>query len=292
MTSHYQTLGLTPAATAAEIKTAFRKLAMVHHPDKNPGNAASESLFKEITNAYETLGDEDKRATYDMNTGHPYGSSSGGHHDTWARSSNQNGPNYDDILNDIMRSRANGQSSRTFFYEGIKNRDITLVYSITLEEAFLGKETSVKYRVGGESKSLNLKVPRGIQHGVKLRYEKQGDHADASVPPGDLFVTIAILPHPCFEREGSRLLVGVEIDYFDAILGTEVKVPTIDGSEIRIKVPAGTTPNQTMRVAGRGMADNSGRGDMFVEVHLVPLILNLDQHRLIREIKAKPALDS
>lgn len=283
--SHYTTLGVASTATAAEIKSAYRALAKKYHPDLNPGDTAAEARFKEITNAFDVLGDTEKRAKYD-------GEQAGSFHYTGERQWNPggftpnygHGPNYEDVLADILRKRA-GRGAHGFAeYEGVKNRDIQLTYTITLEEAFVGKETKVKYKVGAESREVLLKVPQGIQSGVKIRHAGQGDHAAKAVPPGDLFITIDIMPHSRFSRVGNDLTVVARVDYFQAMLGGSVDVPTIDGNTLRLKIPAGTEPGKVVRVVGRGMNTPRGRGDMFVEFEVVAPLLNDTERAKIQEI--------
>jgi DnaJ-class molecular chaperone len=282
--SHYTTLGVASTATAAEIKSAYRALAKKHHPDLNPGNAASEALFKEITNAFDVLGDAEKRSKYDgEQTGFRYT----GEQQQWGSSAHHgfgHSPAYDDILADIMRQRARRGAHGFSEYEGVKNRDIQLTYTITLEEAFTGKETNLKYKVGAESRDIILKVPQGIQSGMKIRHPGLGDHAAKAVPAGDLFVTIDVMPHARFVRTGNDIMVTAQIDYLQAMTGGSVDVPTIDGHTLRLKVPAGTAPGKVVRVVGRGMNTSRGRGDMFVEFGVVAPVLSNEERAKIQEI--------
>lgn len=283
--SHYTTLGVAKTATADEIKSAYRKLAKQYHPDVNPGDASAEARFKEITNAFETIGDVEKRAKYDSeSSGFGYASDrqwggAGSYSPNFGAT-----PPYDDILADILRQRASRGAHGFAEYEGVKNRDIQLTYTITLEEAFAGKETKVKYKVGMESREVILKVPAGIQAGVKIRHAGQGDHAAKAVPAGDLFITIDIMPHSRFTRSGNDLTVIARVDYFQAMLGGSVDVPTIDGNTLRLKVPAGTEPGKTVRVVGRGMVSPRGRGDMFVEFEVVAPKLSDEERAKLAEI--------
>lgn len=289
--THYQVLGLTSLASADEIKAAYRKLAMQYHPDRNPGDAVAEQKFKEISAAHDILKDPEKKGKYDTELNDPFGGNGfrtrqQQPHDfsDWGRS---HGPNYDEILKDIYKRRGQNPGQR-YTYEGVKNKDITLEYNITLEDAFHGKETTFKYKVGGESRSLNLKIPRGIKHGMKIRYEGKGDRSHADVKAGDLFVTISVMEHKHFTREGNDLYVTARVDFLDAMLGGSVSVPTIDGSAIRLRIAEGTPHGKVMRVPGRGMADATGaRGDMFVETELVPTQLSEEEKAILRELRDK-----
>lgn len=283
--SHYTTLGVASTATAAEIKAAYRALAKKYHPDLNPGDASAEARFKDITNAFDVLGDAEKRAKYDgeqssfQYTGARQQWNPGGYTPNYGAA-----PNYDDILHDIMRQRAARGAHGFAEYEGVKNRDIQLTYTITLEEAFTGKEAKVKYKVGVESREVLLKIPQGIQSGMKIRHVGQGDHAAKAVPAGDLFITIEIMPHSRFVRSGNDLTATAQIDYLQAMTGSSVDVPTIDGHTLRLKVPVGTEPGKVVRVVGRGMNAARGRGDMFVEFNVVAPKLSEDELIKIQEI--------
>lgn len=283
--SHYKTLGVENTATAAEIKTAFRNLAKKYHPDRNPGDPSAEACFKEISNAFEILGDTEKRARYDSEQ-NAFKFHSGPFHNTGTGTGPNfsSGPAYDDILASILRARAQRGAHGFPEYDNVKNRDIQLSYNITLEEAFSGKEGKVRYKIGAESKEMNIKIPPGIQSGIKIRYPGQGDQAAKAVPPGDLFVTVNIIPHTVFERNGDDLTVHAAVDYLQAIVGGQVDVPTIDGKTIRIKIPEGTTPGKVVRVMGRGMPGINGRGDLFVLFDLKVPDLTESQKKVISDL--------
>jgi curved DNA-binding protein len=291
MKDYYQILGIDKTADASAVKSAYRKLAKQFHPDTNPGNSEAEAKFKEINEAYETLKDDGKRQQYDLQTQaaqnvhsrtfhHPGGFTV---HHTF-----HTGPGHmdlDDILRDIRRSR----SGETVWDEQPRNRDINVTYQITLEEAFSGKETDVRYSLPGKpNKVVKFKIPAGVQDGTRLRFAGGGDDAIAGVPPGDLFIRIHIAQHQRFVRHGSyHLATAIEIDYLDAILGKEVEVPTIDGKPIKLRVPAGIHPGQSLRAAGKGMPTGQGnRGDLHVEVVILPQILTEEQRKLVEQARA------
>lgn len=290
--SHYKTLGVTSTASAAEIKAAFRNLAKQYHPDKNPGDKAAEARFKEISAAFEVLGDSEKRSKYDAEQTGSFrfnaGAGTGGYSASdFARAWQGGGQTHEDLLAEILRQRA-AKGARGFpEYENVKNRDIQLTYNITLEEAFTGKEHRLKYNVAGESRELNLKIPAGFQSGMKIRHAGLGDHAAKAIPPGDLFVTINIIPHARFTRNGDDLTVQANVDYLQAIVGGSVEVETIDGSILRLKVPQGTQPGKVVRVVGRGMPNRTGRGDLYVEFDVVAPTLSDADFQKIQDIVAQ-----
>jgi DnaJ-class molecular chaperone len=289
MKDYYQILGVDKTADAGAIKSAYRKLAKQHHPDANPGNKDAEAQFKEINEAYETLKDEGKRQNYDAQV-----QAASFQARTW-----QQGPftftqtfhhgggadmNLDEILRDIRRSR----TGAPMWDEAPRNRDINVTYSITLEEAFSGKESDMTYSLPGKpSKTVKFKIPAGIQEGTRLRFAGGGDDSIAGVAPGDLFIRILIMPHQQFVRHGpNHLATAIEIDYLDAILGKEVDVPTIDGKPIKLRVPAGIHPGQSLRAQGKGMPNGNGaRGDMHIEVVINPTILTEEQRQLVEQAR-------
>jgi len=295
MKDFYAILGVEKTADDTALKSAYRKLAKEYHPDTNKSPGA-EARFKEVSEAYETLKDPQKRAQHDMmmRSGRPgpgpspTGGSGGAY--SWANNPHfrggQRGPDIDieEILRDLKRSRGSSP-----FAEDAKNRDIVLSYSITLEEAFTGKDADISYNLPGKNQQkMQFKIPPGIQDGIKLRFQGKGDDQMKHVAPGDLYVKVTIVPHHSFIRMGNNLLTSISIDYFDALLGTEKEVPTIDGKRIKMKVPAGILPGQSLRAGGKGMPINPDkRGDMMVEVTFESVKLTLDQKDLIEQARSK-----
>lgn len=281
MKDFYAILGVSNTADDATIKSAYRKLAKEFHPDTNKDPGA-EAKFKEINEAYETLKDKNKRAEYDAMRLGPRGPQF-----TWHTNPNMGGGfhhssniDLDEILRDIRRGRG--------YPEDARNRDIILSYTITLEEAFTGKDADISYTLPGkEPQSIQFKIPAGIQDGLKLRFQGKGDDSMAGIKAGDLYVKISVAPHQQFVRMGYHLVTSTVIDYMDAMLGAEREIPTIEGGKINMRVPAGIQPGQSLRAAGKGMPVNGQRGDMMVEVIFQPSKLNEEQRALIEEARKK-----
>jgi DnaJ-class molecular chaperone len=274
MTDFYKTLDVDPKADEATIKSAYRKLAKQYHPDTNKAPEA-QSRAQEINVAYETLKDPVKRAQYDAQRA---GSSPHGQHFSWGGTPNDF-VNIDEILRDIRRTR-------TTYTEEPRNRDIVLSYTISLEEAFTGKEADITYNLAGkEPQTIQFKIKPGIQDGIKMRFHEKGDDAIAHVKPGDLYVKINVLPHTTFVRMGDNLVTSTTINYMDALLGTDREIPTIDGGKIKMRIPAGIQPGQSLRAAGKGMAILGQRGDMMVEIVFVPVKLSSEQRDLIEKAR-------
>lgn len=276
MADYYETLGVARSASADDIKAAFRKLAKEHHPDKHGGSDEAKARFQQINEAYQTLSDATKREQYDMgpSAGMGGGFGPGGFH-------HAGGPDIDfeEILRHAMRSGRGGPPPR--------NRDYNVTYQITLEEAFAGKEAELNIKVNSEQKKIKVKVPPGIDNGIRIRYVGQGNHDDSNLPPGDLYVHVQVGRHYQFMRHGPHLETSIAIDYVDAMLGADVEVPIIEGGSIKLSVPAGIVPGQSLRAVGKGMpVGNGGRGDLFIEVVIQAPTLNDEQKDLLQKVKS------
>jgi curved DNA-binding protein len=275
--NYYEVLGVSKTATQDEIKSAFRKLAMAHHPDKG----GDETKFKEINEAYETLKDADKRASYDR-----FGSAGP------KQSFRQNGM---DDIEEILRARGFHHpffNMDDFFNGGMRqrNHNVNLNYQISLEDAFAGKQTELSYTVGGVPHTVKLTVPPGVDTGMKFRYPGKGDATIKDAAPGDLYITVFVQDHPTFLRDGARLGYKLAVNALDAILGWEPIIPTIDGRELKVKVPAGVQHGQVLRVPNRGMPIPGGdqRGDMLIEINIVtPQILDPKLKKALEKVRDK-----
>jgi len=282
MKDYYAILGVDRSADDAAIKSAYRKLAKEYHPDTSKDPDA-EAKFKEINEAYDTLKDKQKRAQYNAAS---FGRKTSF---TWHTNPNGGFHNVGDIdLDEILRDIRRGRSP---FPEDARNRDIVLAYTITLEEAFQGKEAQIKYNLPDkEQQEISFKIPAGIQDGIKLRFTGKGDDAMSGVKPGDLYVKIHIAPHPIFIRMGYHLVTSTTVGYLDALLGSDREIQTIDGTKIKMRIPAGIHPGQSLRAAGKGMPTGNGqRGDMMVEIIFQPESLTDEQRELIDQARQKGA---
>lgn len=265
--NYYDILGVPETASKDEIKGAYRKLAMKWHPDKNLGNTEAETRFKEIGLAYETLMDDDKRAEYDAarrgpkpGAGNPFRTGFGT-------------GDIDDIIAQMF-----GNHGFSFRRGPERNRDVSLTLSINLEDAYLGKQVPLQITTpSGRRIDLIVTIPAGVDNGVRIRYQGQGDHANTSMPPGDLYINISIADHPRFKRNGTSIETTSSVDAISAMIGGRVEVTCIDGQRININVPPGTQPGTRLRVTGKGMPVHAGsndRGDMIVEL-LVTIPTNI-----------------
>jgi DnaJ-class molecular chaperone len=274
MPDYYAILGVGKTADDKEIKSAFRKLAMKWHPDKNPGNAEAEKKFKEINEAYETLKDPNKRAEYDNpRPQFDFRSNGGFDRQHFGFGNPFDDPFFEELLRNVNRRQTP------------KNKDVHIRYNVTLEESFLGKEVDLNYTVNGTSKSVHVSIPKSIFDGAKIRFTGQGETNIPNIPPGDLYIIINVLSHDRFIRQHDAVITSLTIDFIDAILGTNKQLKCIDGSEIDVRVPAGLIPGNHLKVAEKGFYHGDKRGPMLVEIVFTQPTLTEDQLKLLATLK-------
>jgi len=310
---YYQTLGVTKSSSDKEIKQAFRKLARKHHPDVNPGDKAAEAKFKEINEAYEVLGDADKRRKYDelganwrmyeqaQQQGQPWPGAAdfGGGGGAW--NINMGGPGgYRTMTEEEMHELFGNEDPfsdffRTFFggaqreagrpragraSRSQKGRDIEHEVELTLEEAFHGATRRISIKQGGHARSVDVRIPVGVRDGSRVRAAGEGESGSNGGAAGDLYLRVRIRPHPVFERKGTDLHARLSLPLTTAVLGGEVQVPTITGS-VRLKIPETTQSGQVFRLKGHGMpavGRIDDRGDLYVTAEIqLPRALTREQ---------------
>src|SRR5438270_7157522 len=282
---YYETLGVSKTATEEEIRAAFRKLARKHHPDVAKDKKAAEEKFKQINEAYEVLGDPEKRKKYDQlgaDWNQPGGfqpppgwggqQPGGGFY----RSGDDGGIQFEfggTGFSDFFEAFFGGGRGRSAF-SGFGGRqataergsDVEADIMVTLEEALHGSTRTVSLRRAGSNKveSYQVKIPRGVHEGQRIRLAGQGEAGARGGKSGDLFLRVRLARHPDFSVEGSDLIHEVKIEPWRAVLGSELQVPTLEGS-VRLKLPPGTQPGQRFRLRGHGLPTAAGaRGDLFV----------------------------
>jgi len=272
MTNYYQTLGLNKEASQDEIKKAYRKLASQHHPDKGGDTAR----FQEIQTAYDTLSNPEKRAQYDnpqpqMNGFH-YGGMPPGFEDIFAQAFGGNNP----FSQMFRQSRHN-----------TRNQNLNIQTTITLEEAFEGKELIANLTLpSGREQVLQIKIPAGILDGNTLRLSGMGDDTYSNIPKGDIHLTINVAPHSEFERRGDDLFRKIRISCIDAMLGKTINIATIDKKILEVNIKSGTQPNTILAMQGYGMPninDNRFRGRLLMEIEIfVPSDLSEKQKQILK----------
>lgn len=259
MTDHYKTLGVSENASADEIKKAYRKLANQHHPDKG----GDQAKFKDISVAYDTLGDANKRAEYDqMRRGGPQvrfhtgGQGFQDFHDIFGGGNpfgGMGGP-FGDIFGHPRGMR--------------RNRDLNIQCQITLLDSFVGKQLEANYTLpSGRPQTVVINVPSGVGHGETIRYQGLGDDSIPGIPRGSLNVTIIVLPDTTYHREGDDLYTSVDISPIEAMIGCRKKVKTITGSERELDIRAGVEHGTEFASAGGGFTNpHNGLRGRFVTV--------------------------
>jgi molecular chaperone DnaJ len=347
---YYATLGVAREASAEDLKKAYRKLAMQHHPDRNPNDKQAEAKFKEVNEAYDVLKDDQKRAAYDR-FGHAAFEQGGGRPGGFDfQAGGGLGDIFDQMFGEFMGGRRGGGGRPR------GGADIRQAVEIDLVQAFAGVKASLRVptRVacdacsgtgsqdknrsadtcgtchgagkvraqqgfflvertcptcGGagrvirnpckvcqgqgtvqRERTLQVAIPAGVEDGTRIRLQGEGEAGGQGAPPGDLYVHVAIRQHPIFERDGANLALRMPIRMSQAALGAEVEVPVIDGTKVKVKVPAGTQTGEQIRVRGKGFSvlRSAVRGDLYIQVLVeTPQHLTRRQRELLEEFEAE-----
>jgi DnaJ-class molecular chaperone len=312
---YYTTLGVAKTASEKEIKQAFRKLARKFHPDVNPGDKSAEAKFKEINEAYEVLGDADKRRKYDelganwrmyeqaQQQGQPWAGAPGGYaagtggasgYRTMTPEEMQDLFGNEDPFSDFFRTFFGGgggggrqRAGRT--PRNQKGRDIEHEVDLTLEEAFHGATRRMAIKEGGHARSVDVRIPAGVKDGSRVRAAGEGESGSNGGAAGDLYLRVRIRPHSVFERKGNDLHSRVAVPITTAVLGGEAQVPTINGS-VRLKIPETTQNGQVFRLKGHGMptvGKTGERGDLYATVDVqLPRALTKEQREHYEALRA------
>ena len=316
---YYQILGVSKSSPAKDIKQAFRKLARKHHPDVNPGDKGAETRFKEINEAYEVLGDADKRRKYDelganwrmyeqaqqqgqaWPGGGPFGGGGAGE-GAWTINMGGAGGGYRTMSEEEMHELFGNDDPFSDFFKTFfggagpeggrprqgraprsqKGRDIEHEVELTLEEAYHGAMRRISIKQGGHARSVDVRIPAGVKDGSRVRAAGEGESGANGGTAGDLYLRVRLRPHPVFERKGADLHAKVTLPVTTAVLGGEAQVPTISGS-VRLKIPETTQNGQVFRLKGHGMpavGKPDERGDLYATIEVqLPRSLTKDQRQ-------------
>jgi DnaJ-class molecular chaperone len=275
---YYSTLGVNRNATQDEIKKAYRKMAMHHHPDRG----GDEKKFKQISEAYEILSDPQKKQMVDMGAdpkNQPQGNGFG-----------QNGPfefhfnanNFDDMFS--------GFGFGGFGHRHVqRNKTISLMVDLTLEDVLQGKNLDAEISIpGGRKKIINIVIPSGIEEGQQIRYQGMGENSISNIPPGDLIVNVRVIPHNVFRREGDNLIIEKFISVWDAMLGAKIDISTLDNKSLEIAVPAGSQPETVLSCRNEGLPNMRSklRGNLLVKIKVrIPKLTSINQKDLVEQLK-------
>ena len=289
MRDPYEVLGVPRGASAAAIKSAYRKLAKKHHPDANKNDPKSAARFSELNSANEIIGDDAKRKQFDRGEidaegkprfqGFPGGDprargGPGGGFETHGFRTGGAGPGgggFEDILNSMFGGAAGrgarpGAGNNFEFDPGAiaLDLDLSVAMTVSLEEAVKGGQKRVRLPTG---KELDVKIPAGVTAGQQIRLRGQGETAPGH-RPGDLLITVSIAPHAFFKVDGSDLRVDLPITLYEAVLGSKIRVPTV-GSAVELSIPKNTSSGRTFRLKGKGLPKAGGSGDLFVTTRIM-----------------------
>jgi len=296
---YYQTLEVSKTASADEIKKAYRRLSRKYHPDMNPDDKQAEAKFKEIQQAFDVVGDEEKRKQYDQfgeafNRRGPQGQP---HSWTGGQSA---GFDFNDLfggqvdLGDLFGGafgggggggRAGGRSRPP-----APGRDLEIEVTIPFQLAVNGGEYPLSLQHAGKTEKIMVKIPPGVDTGSRIRLAGQGEPSPTGGPAGDLHLKLQVTPHPYFRREGNNLLLDVPLAVSEALLGASIEVPTLSEGVVTLKIPSGTSSGAKLRLKGKGCLDRKTkeRGDQLVIVKIaVPRDLPPESRELVEQLAEK-----
>jgi molecular chaperone DnaJ len=297
----YAVLGVKKDVSEADLKKAYRKLARQYHPDSNPGDAAAEARFKEISEAHSVLSDPAQRAEYDqmraMGSGARFtaGGAPGGFDDVFGgmfgagqRGGQRTPPGgFEDIFGSMFGNGRFGQTSGGYRGYGgpTKGRDQVASVSLEFMTAIQGDTVTLERPGGG--KPLQVKIPAGVADGQKIRLRGKGEPSPDGGETGDLVLTVQVRQHPVFERDGIHLRVDVPMTFVEAALGATIEVPTLGGAPVKLKVAPGTPSGRVLRVKGRGVTTSKATGDLLATVQVaVPAHLSAEAQKHLQAFAA------
>ena len=310
----YDVLGVDEDASRKEIKKAYRDLARKHHPDRNPDDPNAEEKFKEIQKAYSILSDEEKRQQYDAQRrfGGGFGDMNGGGRGSWGQAGGGpeirfeqggfsqggvGGGGLGDIFESFFGGGARGgatrgrdpfrQQQQRQRQQGAGGRDIETQLRLSFREALDGGRKQVELPTG---ESVRLNIPQGVRDGMKIRLRGRGQ-AGPRGQRGDLYVTFKVGDHPRFRRKGDDIHLTESVGVFEAMFGTERRIPTPYGQHIKVTIPEGTQPGEKLRLKGQGVKTDDGQGDLYVTVDVdIPADLSDAQADTLRSAAEEAGL--
>lgn len=284
---YYVVLGVSRQATAEEIRRAHRKLVRQYHPDVNPDSASAAEKFREVQEAYDALSDPQRRALYDQ-FGHaeprpaPRGRArrapDPGDFGGFDPSDFGDGQ-FASIFEQVFGGRARGRRGG----ERPSPRDVEYPVTLTFEQAARGATLPLRVRRGGETETIEVKIPAGVSDGSRVRVRGRAGEADIHIIP-------TVQAHPHFRRDGLHILLDLPLSMYEAVLGTRVDVPTLDGP-VTLTIPPGTSSGSKLRIRGRGVRRDGESGDQIVVVRvMVPRDLDEQDRVLIEQLQRRRPL--
>ena len=269
---YYSVLGVSKTASEQEIKKAYRKLAMKYHPDRG----GDQQKFAEIQSAYDVLSDSQKRQMFDMG-GDP---------------NNNKGFQYNNFDFNFAENMDGFFHDFGFGFNGRhqRNKTFNIVAPITLEDVFYGKDLNAEISdPQGNNRVVNVHIPKGIHDGQQIRFENMGDHTFKDLKPGDLIVNVHVKHHHTFARQGNDLITEKKVSVFDAMLGTNVIIQTLDNKQLNINIPAGIQSDTVLSCKGEGLPDirHPVRGNLLIKIKIeIPKNLTEEQKDTIKHARS------
>jgi molecular chaperone DnaJ len=284
---YYEVLGVPETATEKDIQRAYRKLARQLHPDANPDDPTAEARFKDVAAAYEVIGHAEKRQEYDEirrlgpmagGPGGPAGPGGPGTGGFRFEAANLGDLDLGSLFGDLLGGASGGHSRP----RAVRGQDLEAELHLPFEDAVLGTTTQLSMR----GTTTQVRIPAGVEDGQRIRLAGRGGPAPGGGQPGDLFIAVRVEPHRLFGRKGPNLTLAVPVTYPEAALGADIKVPTLDGPPVTLRIPAGTPSGRTLRVRGHGAPRrDGGRGDLLVTVEVaVPRTLGDAERRAVEAL--------
>lgn len=299
---YYEVLGVSSSASPEEIKRAYRRLAKKHHPDRNPDDASAGERFKEIQEAYDVLGDAEKKEQYDRfgRADGPQWQHAPGSRHTYTSSGAGPTVNIEDV-EDIFRHFAGGGPESTFesFFSSPgkrrrggprpRRRDVDRPVNLSFEQAAHGAmlEIDVPGTNDTPHETIKVKIPAGVRDGQRIRVKNRGQSVPGGGPPGDLYLVCYVRPHKFFQREGLNLILPVPVSISEAVLGGKVELPALGTETVTVTIPPGTSSGTKLRLKGKGLRDTrtGKQGDMLAEIRIVlPENLKGEKRKRLEEL--------
>lgn len=273
----YEILNVSENSSDEEIKKAYRSLAKKYHPDMNSDNPLAEDKFKEINEAYDKINTQEKRNNFE------YKNNFQNYYNYGFSSSDFNTDDLSDLFNNIKRKQQT--------YKARRNTDLYLNYRISLSDVCNGKESDVSYQINEGGKFIDIdftiKIPKGIEDGVKLCFSSKGNRENSELPPGDLYVSISIIPDAHFTRITKLdLSYTATINYLDGLTGGSFDVTLLNGRTVRVKYTPMCGPGTVMKMAECGLEDENGnKGNVFINFNVIPVDLTEEQIDAIKFLR-------
>lgn len=307
-TDYYKSLGVSRDATADEIKKAYRKLAKKYHPDAKPDDKEAAARFKEIQEAFEVLGDDEKRKNFDrFGSAFPQGAAGGPRGaQAWSNAGGPGGGPVDmsdlfggqvdlgDLFGGAFGRGGPGAGGRRGGSRQQAGQDVQAEVDVPFQVAAEGGSHDIHLDRSGKAEHLTVKIPAGVDSGSVIRLAGLGEPGHAGGPPGDLLITVRVAPHPWFRRDGANLLLDLPLTITEAAMGAKVEVPTLSEGKVTLTIPPGTSSGAKLRLRGKGILDRATKqpGDQFVVVKIVvPGNLSDRAKELLQELQTAAPLN-